>query len=270
MAAPFLRAEAGLDEIRDDLVYLKHKLHRDPSTRDLAKPIAALITEWTEIHAKQLAHWDAQTVAQVDISIADDKLDARVDLVDNDLRRVVGNDRESARYRLYIAGGVYELKRPVLGEELATLRDWHQHLATEEDESLVAHRDGLGKELDDADTAIKARDDADAKNAQFRSTGDFAKYTQKVIDARDRVWAELESRRAKQPTKLPRDWASSFFRPRAEPALSEAERTARAAAREKDRQERAELARKRKEASDKLREAKREVAALKKPRKPAR
>ena len=268
MAAPFLNVEAGLGAIRDDLVYLKHRLSRDPRAKDLGKLVVGLLTEWDGVHVKQLAHWDAQTLAQVDVVIADEALDTRVDAFDNDLRRAVGGDREDPRYRLYISGGVYELKRPVLGDELETLREWEEHLTSEEDATLTAHREGLSKEIADADAAVKARTAADAKNAAFRATGDYARFVTSVTTTRDHVWATLDGRRAKDPANLPRDWATGFFRPKAPAPLTDAEREARAAARTQARAARLALAQKRKELADKLRETQREIAALgKKPRK---
>jgi hypothetical protein len=85
----------------------------------------------------------------------------------------------------------------------------------------------------------------------------------KVFVARDRVWAELETRRTKgSPESLPRDWANEFFRPRPSGVVSEAERAARAEARDAARKERQALALKRKELSDKLRDTKKELASL--------
>ncbi len=269
MGAPFLDVTGGLDVIRPDLVYLRHRLSRDERARDLAKLATTLITEWTEVYTAQLAHWDAQLEAQGDVTIADEALDARVDAVDNDLRTVVKGDREDPRYRVYIAEGASDLKRPVLGDELETLRDWQRTLATEEDATLRKHHKGLSAEITAADAALEARAAADQKNAVFRATGVYAKYVQKVVATRDRIWAELEGRRTKSVNEgLPRDWANRFFRPKPQAALSEAERAARAAERAREKQAREEAARKRKELTEKLRETKKELAALaKKPKK---
>ena len=264
MPAPYLSPAASLDDLRNELIYLRHRLRRDKRAADLAKPVAALLDQWATVHAKQLAHWDAQTEAQGDVSLADEALDARVDALDNDARHLVGGDREDPRYRLYFTGSAFDLKRPVLGDELATLRDWQEHLATDDAPALRAHQKALASELAAADAAVQARDEADAKNTAFRATGDHAKYVQKIHLTRDRVWSELDTRRTTLPPGTPRDWASGFFRPRPERAPSPEELSARAAARE----ERRALAQQRKEAAEKLREAQKAVTTLKKKKRP--
>jgi len=259
MPAPFFSPTIGLDEIRDDLVYLRHRLRADPRAADLAKPIAALLDQWPTVHAAQLAHADAQTEAQGDVALADDALDARVDAFDNDARHHVGGDRDDPRYTLYFTETPFELKRPVLNEQLDTMRDWQEHLKSEESPTLRAHAKGLAAELAAGDAALKARAEADAKNAAFRSTGAYAKYVQKVIAGRDRAWSELDGRRAKQPAGTPRGWASSFFRPRRQSPPTPDDLAARAAARA----ERRALAEQRREANAKLRDAQKAVTALK-------
>jgi hypothetical protein len=260
MPASYLHPDASLDEVRDDLVFLRHRLRRDPRAADLAKSVAALLDQWPAVHAAALAHNDARTEAQGDVGLADDALDARVDAFDNDARHVVAGDRTSPLYELYFPVSPSELKRPVLGDELDTLRDWAKHLKTEESAALRAHAKLLTAELGAADAAVQARDAADAANAAFRATGAYAKYIQKVHATRDRVWSELELRRAKLPAGTPRDWASGFFRPRRQAAPTADELAARAAAKEARRG----LAQQRKEAAAKLREARQTVTALKK------
>ncbi len=267
MAAPFLDPESSLETLREDLVYLRCRLAKHPLACEFAPRVAELLTEWGDVYTQQLAHWDAQTAARVEVNMADDSLDDFVDGFDKDLRAVVGNKRDDERYRLYIAGGLSELKRPVLGEELETLRAWPEYLASEEDPRLVAHRKPLESAIRVAEDAIAARATADAKNAAFRTTGPLAKYVQKVLSARDHIWSELEIVRVKaKDGSLPREWASGFFRPRP-PTVTDAERKARAEARERARQEREELAKKRKELTAKLRETQKELSSLgKKPR----
>jgi hypothetical protein len=268
MAAPFLDPDSSLEKVREDLVYLRCRLAKHPLARELASKVAELLAEWSDVYSQQLAHWDAQTAAQVEVNLADDALDDFVDGFDKDLRAVAAKDPDDTRYRLYITGGLAELKRPVLGDELETLRAWPQFLSTEEDPRLVAHRAPLESAIRVADEALAGRAAADAKNAAFRTTGTLAKYVQKVLTARDHIWSDLEIARVKSAdASLPREWASGFFKPPRAPTVSEAERKARAEDRARVRQEREELARKRKELSAKLRETQKELAALgKKPR----
>ncbi len=264
MPPPYLDPNASLVVLRDDLVYLRSRVSRDERTSDLAKAIEKLLTDWLDVFTRQLAHWDAQTDAQAGVEFADDALDARVDAFAKDADVAVNGDHDDPRYRQYLNQSPSELKRPVLGGELEVMRDWHTLLEHEENAALKVHRKALGRELADADAATAARAAADAKNAAFRATGAAAKFVTRVFEARSTLWDEINKRLAR--TDGP-DAAKRFFKAPPPPARTEAERAARAAAREKAREERAALAAKRKELKDKIRESRKELSGLGKKKK---
>src|SRR5436190_10732769 len=101
MPAPYLDPDSGLEALRIDLVQLRTRLARHPLAKSLTKLVAPLVTEWMDVFIAELALGDAQIEAQVDVDLADDALDVRVDAFDDDARRVVGNDRSDPRYGLY-------------------------------------------------------------------------------------------------------------------------------------------------------------------------
>ena len=246
MPAPYFDPTSSLDATRDELVFLNVRLGRDPRARDLAPRVAAHLAAWRDVHDAQLTLWDAQTGAQVDVALADEALDAHVDTFAADLLRLCGDDRTSPRFTLYFPVAPSAVKRPVLGEELATARRWVTLLAAEEDDGLRAHGERFAAEVKDADDALAARAAADSRNASFRAVGAHATFMQGVVDTREHVWIELERRRADdKDAGLPRDWATRFFRPRAS-AESDAERKARVEARDKERQDREAAAERRK------------------------
>lgn len=264
MPAPYLDPNASLVVLRDDLVYLQSRVARDERTADLAKVIAKLLTDWLDVFTKQLAHWDAQTDAQAGVEFADDALDARVDAFAKDADAAVEGARDDALYRQYLNVPPSELKRPVLGDELDVMRDWYTLLEHEENATLKGHRKTLGREIADADAALAARAAADAKNNAFRATGAAAKFVARVGETRNTLWDEINKRLSRDDGP---DAAKRFFKPPTPPARTEAERAARAAAREKAREERAALAAKRKELKDKIRESRKELADLGKKKK---
>ncbi|MFO0602508.1 MAG: hypothetical protein U0324_05000 [Polyangiales bacterium] len=256
MTAPYIDPTSSLDVLREDLVHLHLRLCRDPAARDLAPTVAAHLAGWRGVHEAQLAHWDAQTAAQVDVALADEALDAHVDEFAADVLAASGGDRQGPRFQLYFPVAPSTLKRPVLGEELEAARRWNTLLADETDGSLRAHADRFAAEVKDADDAVAARAAADAKNAAFRSVGAGAAWVKGAFELRERVWTELDRRRAHDPdAKLPREWASRFFRPRPVAPETEAERAARAAAREKERHDREAAAARRKELAASLKKA---------------
>ena len=116
----------------------------------------------------------------------------------------------------------------------------------EEDAGLRAHGERFAAEVKDADDALAARAAAESKNAAFRAVGAYAAWMRGVLDTREHVWIELERRRADdKAAQAPRDRAARFFRPRVV-AESEADRKARADARDKERQDREAAAERRK------------------------
>jgi len=192
--------------------------------------VQPLVAGWPEVHRQQLDHWDAQLDAQVDVSVADDDLDAAVDAFDRDLSAAVKDDRSGPRYRAYFKLPPSELKRAVLGAELETVRGWIPMLDAAPDATLRAHADRLTEVVAAADDAAAARTAADGRNTAFRTTGAYAVYMKRALDTREQVWAELELRRAHDVKgELARDWPKRFFHTRAA-SVSDAERAARAAA----------------------------------------
>jgi hypothetical protein len=217
--------------------------------------VSAHLAAWPDLYAAQLARWDAQTAAQIDVALADEAIDAHVDVFAADLLERCGDDRTSPRFTLYFAEAPHLVKRPVLGDQLETTRRWVTLLAQEEDEGLRAHGERFAAEVKDADDALALRAAADSKNASFRAVGDHAAWMQGVVDTREHVWIELERRRVDDKAAgLPREWAGRFFRPRPS-GESDAERKARADARDKERQDRAAAAERRKLLSASLKKA---------------
>ena len=246
MSAPHLDPNSSLDTVRDELVYLNVRVCRDPRARDLAPRVGAHLAAWRGVQDAQHEHWDAQAAAQVDVVLADEAIDAHVDAFAADLLDVCGGDRTSPRYTLYFSASPSVVKRPVLGDELVTVRGWVTLLAAEEDAGLRAHGERFAAEVKAADDALAARAAAESKNAAFRAVGAYAAWMRGVLDTREHVWIELERRRADdKAAQAPRDRAARFFRPRVV-AESEADRKARADARDKERQDREAAAERRK------------------------
>ncbi len=152
----------------------------------------------------------------------------------------------------------------MLGAELETVRGWIPMLDAEPDATLRAHAERLPEVVAAADDAAAARTAADARNTAFRTTGAYAAYLKRAMETREQVWAELELRRANGVKgELPRDWATQFFRTRAV-TVSDAERAARAAERERERLAREAAEARKKELKENLKKARADLAALEK------
>jgi hypothetical protein len=227
MPAPQVPKTVALEGVRDDLVFSYDITRAHPAAADVAPRFKALIDAWPAVYMQQLAHWDAQTAADARIAMADIRLDALVDRFWPALLALVGQDRNDPHFRLYFTVPPNELKRPVLGPQLDTIKGWLVHFAKESDPTLVE----LGKEfkaaVKQANEALTARRNADADNEHFRAKGELAAYLDEVRKERDAVYADLDGRPAKDAS-LPRDFASMFFRHRKPPAPTDGEKKARA------------------------------------------
>ncbi len=262
MPAPRIRRDASLETIREEIVFPLFACQNDPHAADQAPVLEEVLTKWLSVHTRQLEFWDAQTKASWLITTSDHRLDGHV----MDFSKTVhahAPDREA----FYFKQSPTDTRRPVLGAELETAKVWIRALKEESAPELKAFVKIFEADVKAADTAIVAKKDADAANRHFREVGELAKYLDEVEAARDRVFVALDSRRVKKPELgLPRDWASSFFPGRAPSQLTEAERQAKQQALEQARKERADLKQAQRAAKDKVRAAKRELAALKKSR----
>ena len=233
MPAPQLPPDASLQSVRDDLVFTIARAGADPAAADGAPPLQALVDAWGAVVDRQLTLWDAQTRADALVAAADDRLDALVDRLSPALLILADQKRTDARYTLYFSVKPSELKRPVLGPQLETIRGWLTHLAAETDPTLKALAKDFQAAVKQAGDAVKARRSADADNDQFRAKGALAKYLDEVRKTRDAVYATLDARPAQQ-SALPRAFASGFFRHRKPAAASEAAKAARAEKRAAD------------------------------------
>jgi hypothetical protein len=213
MSAPQIPANSSLQFFREELVFSLGRTAADPAAADLSPQFKDLIDRWGPVNAQQLALWDAQTMADALVAAADDRLDALVDRLSPAVLALTGQKRSDPHYKLYFAVPPAELKRPVLGPELETIRGWLVHLAAETDPTLAALSKEFAAAVKLAGDAVKARRQADADNEQFRAKGALAVYLDDVRKTRDAIFATLEGRPAMAPT-LPRDFASRFFRHR--------------------------------------------------------
>lgn len=151
--------------IRGELVYTKARLLADAGVRDLAAPYDALLTRWSLVYDGQLAVWDAEDVADAEVSAADDDLDDRVTLIINGVayhyekgdptyKRFMGSDTKSRIVRLG------------LESEIGRVRGWPESLRAVP--PLAEHADPLVASLAKGQTALDNRVKANSARADYR------------------------------------------------------------------------------------------------------
>lgn len=267
MPAPLLDTGMSLLEVRDEVVFTRNALQEDPEARDLAPRFAALLERWPAVLAGQLACWDAQQLCALRISLCDDVLDQEVKAFARDLLDANGGDRTAPHFEHYFAPGTppSELVRPVLGDELETVRAWLPSLEQESDPKLSAYHARFAALVVHADAMVADSARADADNARFRNLGELAVYLKDIQTERDATFSIADRRVTKNPEKnLPRAWASGFFRTRRPAPLTEEERKAQAEKRAEARRKAEEVKQQRAEALQKIRDGKAALKALKK------
>jgi hypothetical protein len=263
MVAPKLPPGISLLVLREEIVYSLAACRSDLHAAPYVASFQALLDRWSVVFMDQLSRWDAQTIAAFAIAQADDGLDVTTSDFSQELLLSVNGDRSDPHYTHYFDVSPSRLVLPVLGPELETLHGWTGSLATETDPQLQPFAARFQTQLAEADTAVAQAHAADEENRRFREIGELAEFRKQVEQERDRVAAALEAGRVAHPElKLPRDYASRFFRHRRPTALTDDEKTARAAAREQARAARADLQAKKKAARDALRLARKAVRDL--------
>ncbi|MDI1475704.1 hypothetical protein [Polyangium sp. y55x31] len=124
------------------------------------------------------------------------------------------NDRTSAEFRSFFGSKQpHEIKRPILGEELETVRAWIPVLKSSS-KPLLVELGARGEALvENADAAVGALGAAQQEFRSFRLTGGYSKLVDAVNTGRKTVHGELGKLRHQPEGKgLPADFADGFFR----------------------------------------------------------
>lgn len=263
MPARKLDRSANLSELRREILWSRAACQDDPIAGVHAPRFTQLLEEWQPVYFSTLQLEDAvvdaeQAIARINVRCGD-----HIDEFHLALLGVVGQDRTEPHYTLYFQEAPSRIKRNAFETEVATLRDWQWDLARETDPRLRPFDAVFSKDVTDAETVFAARLEAEVTLRHSREVGGVAQFFDRVEQVRDDIYAQLDQHRARHPElMLPRDFASRFFlkTPRRQP--NEEKRKERAATRAKKRAQKVERQEKRKAALEKIRAARRELAAL--------
>jgi hypothetical protein len=184
----------------------------------LAAPFAS---QFEDFQTKWFTTFTARAVLQIAVSKAegavsgaDDNLDDFIDILDRTLLILTKNDRAAALYRFYFGRKTpSEQKRPILGQELTTVKGWVASLQDSPHPSLAALASMLIELIAAADAAFKKHQDAVQALRDFDMIGG----KKELIDAfnilRQTVYGELAAMPHKHPdAMLPASFADRFFR----------------------------------------------------------
>lgn len=250
-------------ELRREIVWSQSACQNERIPHSHEARFGQLLEEWGPLYLAALALEDAMVHADLTIMAIDDRCDQHVDAFNLALVVVVNQDRRAPHYTLYFKEKPSRIKRPVLGEELATLRGWLLLLARETDPRLQPFHALFAQDVADADAALAAHMAAEKALRYSRVAGEIARFFDRVERVRDDVYAQIEQFRVQHPELgLPRGFAGQFFMKTPPRPLNEEQRRARAEAKARERAKKAEQKTKLRGAQQRLREARRELAAF--------
>lgn len=120
-----LEADEPFDEIDHELRHTEIMTTAYTITASLAAPFITLRAQVRERKAEESTLMDAVLLARAYALSADDKLNMLVDETKNAVLASVNNDYQAPLYKQLFGGhSPSELKRPLLGSQLATMRLW--------------------------------------------------------------------------------------------------------------------------------------------------
>jgi hypothetical protein len=214
MPAPKIDLDVSFDMVLDENSFTMGLLPSHPLAAPFASKFDAFQTTLEAAMMTRMTLVIAVSKAEGTVMGADAALDDFIDTFDRTLLIAVKNDRKAPLYQLFFAHLPPSLlKRPILGDELATVRAWVPSLQGSPVTAVAALAPALVAAVDAADKAIAAHTAAEQALKDFDAVG--GKKT--IIDAfnalRQTVHGELAAMPHQHPdAMLPTDFADRFFR----------------------------------------------------------
>lgn len=215
MTPPILDLTTSTPSIQQEITVSLVLLEADPLVASLAVPLVTFYQQkWLPAVAKETELVLEEVRADALVDGADQALDDFVDELDAVLLRLVAKDRNDPLYAFYFGKKrPFELKRPVLGGQLETMRDFVQPLKT----SAQAELADLGTRLEAlvaaADAAVKRQQAAVTTNKTFRTLGERKACIDELNALRQSIAGTLSEMPHKHPEqRLPVDYAERFFK----------------------------------------------------------
>jgi hypothetical protein len=213
MAEPrTLAIDEPFDDIDDELRHTEMSLKANLATAQLALPFSALRVEIRKRRDEEAKLLDALAFARALVVSADDTLNGLVDETKKAVLAASGQDYAAPLYRQLFGGqSPSELKKPVLGAQLAAMRVWVGPLGAADAAALNAISTDLVPAIAKADEALTAVSLAEqnmdafvagARATTISETNALRKLTKGKIS---------EMAHARPEFQLPADFADRFF-----------------------------------------------------------
>lgn len=202
----------SITTLNDQYFFTAAKLQAHPLTQTFTTEFAVLRPLIDTAQGEELRLMESRYLADAIVQVLDDVLDGIVDGVDSTLRIDLRNDRSSPIYLRYFGSLLpSEIKRPVLGGQLETMRAWPSALVESSNPILQQYGITLLAKLPEADAAAAEKQRVTQQLTDFRLLGTRAKLIDRCNATRKSLYgklAELQHANA----GLGSGWAESFFR----------------------------------------------------------
>jgi hypothetical protein len=214
MPVSLISPQAKLDELLDENSFSLGELPSHPLAAFFIPQFDDFQTHWFATSAARTALLIAIGKANGALSGADDAIDDFVDLLDRTILIITKNDRLAALYLFYFGQTpAHLLKRPILGDELATVRSFLPSLQSSQHPALATLTPILAGLIAKADTAIAAHVAAVQALKDFDMLGPMKTLVDGYNGLRQTTYGKLAAMPHEHPTMmLPPSFADRFFR----------------------------------------------------------
>jgi hypothetical protein len=201
-----------LEKSLEEIVYTMAKLTAHP----LARPFIDIAqVKFERNKTLILAEIDLRVqriTAQANEEYADDRLNEQVDQFDARISVLPAQTQTGLRMLFFRGKPPSYIKRPILGRQLELMRTWLTILQeATTPEGLRELAKDLSEQIQAADGAAMAKEQANQAARQFRLIGEKKQFIDGLNIWRQELHAELDKISSQTP-HLPRDFASTFFR----------------------------------------------------------
>lgn len=166
---------------------------------------------WQTVLLTEIGHLEAMAKAQAAVTRADNRLDALAGRVEHAVKEIPqAAIKAQLKKKLFKGKSLSKFRRPVLGRQLADMRDWAAILAGSGVPSLVALASEAASLYAAAEAADAQREKAEAANRMFRDLGERKAF----VDGLNASRKEADGALAKLPftdPSLPQDFNDAFF-----------------------------------------------------------
>lgn len=212
MAIQTLSSRLSLDTLGEELVYTLARLRAYTNTAKYVSSFETLLSDLKKTKETEMSLQEKILSAEALIDSCDDELDECVDKFSNILLTLTQNNRSDLLYQRYF-GSIRpsDLKKPVLGEELETVRGWLDSLKSSTHKELQEVGTSFEEIVTRADKALTSLRELRTKYTDFRTLGAREQFFARANAERKSIYGELNKLAHSQRDLQASSFADRFF-----------------------------------------------------------